>query len=95
MLNPDYALVAKGYGIASRLVTEREQLDDAIKEMLENPGAFLLHVAVKEEANVMPMTICLILMASLHLRGFWLSLLTDSLQLVLECNMVILGENKL
>ena len=46
-------------------------------------------------ANVMPMTICLILMASLHLRGFWLSLLTDSLQLVLECNMVILGENKL
>ena len=56
MLNPDYALVAKGYGIASRLVTEREQLDDAIKEMLETPGAFLLHVAVKEEANVMPMT---------------------------------------
>ena len=56
MLNPDYALVAKGYGIASRLVTEREQLDDAINEMLETPGAFLLHVAVKEEANVMPMT---------------------------------------
>ena len=56
MLNPDYALIAKGYGIASRLVTEREQLDDAIREMLETPGAFLLHVAVKEEANVMPMT---------------------------------------
>ena len=56
MLNPDYSLIAQGYGIASRLVTEREELDDAIKEMLETPGAFLLHVAVKEEANVMPMT---------------------------------------
>lgn len=56
MINPDYSMVAKGYGIASRLVTERAELDDAIKEMLETPGAFLLHVAVKEEANVMPMT---------------------------------------
>ena len=56
MLNPDYSLVAQGYGIASRLVTERGQLDDAIREMIETPGAFLLHVAVKEEANVMPMT---------------------------------------
>ena len=56
MLNPDYSLVAKGYGIASRLVTVREELDDAIREMIETPGAFLLHVAVKEEANVMPMT---------------------------------------
>ena len=56
MLNPDYALIAKGYDIASRLVTDRSDIDDAIKEMLETPGAFLLHVAVKEEANVMPMT---------------------------------------
>ena len=56
MLNPDYSLIAQGYGIASRLVLEREELDDAIKEMLECDGPFLLHVAVKEEANVMPMT---------------------------------------
>ena len=56
MLNPDYSLIAQGYGIASRLVIEREELDDAIREMLECDGPFLLHVAVKEEANVMPMT---------------------------------------
>lgn len=56
MLNPDYSLIAQGYGIASRLVVEREELDDAIKEMIECDGPFLLHVAVKEEANVMPMT---------------------------------------
>lgn len=56
MLNPDYSLIAHGYGIASRLVVEREELDDAIREMIECDGPFLLHVAVKEEANVMPMT---------------------------------------
>ena len=56
MLNPDYALIAQGYGIPSRLVTERSELDDAIKEMLASETSYLLHVAVKEEANVMPMT---------------------------------------
>mgnify|MGYP003302211752 FL=1 len=56
MMNPDYALIAKGYGIPSRLVVERADLDAAITEMLETPGPYLLHVAVMEEANVMPMT---------------------------------------
>ena len=56
MLNPEYSLIAKGYGIPSRLVIERSELDDAIREMLSTPGPFLLHVAVKEEDNVMPMT---------------------------------------
>lgn len=56
MLNPDYNMIASAYGIPSRLVVERSELDDAIKEMIETDGAFLLHVAVEEEDNVMPMT---------------------------------------
>ena len=56
MLNPDYAMIAQGYGIPSRLVIEHSELDEAIAEMLATDGPFLLHVAVKEEANVMPMT---------------------------------------
>jgi acetolactate synthase-1/2/3 large subunit len=56
MLNPDYSMIANGYGIPSRLVIEREELDEAIREMLSSPGPYLLHVAIKEEANVMPMT---------------------------------------
>lgn len=56
MLNPDYNMIASAYGIPSRFVIERDELDDAIREMLETPGAFLLHVAVEEEDNVMPMT---------------------------------------
>lgn len=56
MLNPDYNMIAAAYGIPSRLVVERAELDDAIHEMLDTEGAFLLHVAVEEEDNVMPMT---------------------------------------
>ena len=56
MLNPDYNMIAAAYGIPSRLVVDRAELDDAIREMLDTEGAFLLHVAVEEEDNVMPMT---------------------------------------
>lgn len=55
MLNPDYNMIASAYGIPSRLVVKREELDEAVHEMIETPGAFLLHVAVEEEDNVMPM----------------------------------------
>ncbi|MBQ4039310.1 MAG: acetolactate synthase large subunit, partial [Bacteroidaceae bacterium] len=48
--------IAEAYNIPSRTVSDRAELDDAIKEMLETEGAFLLHVAVMEEENIMPMT---------------------------------------
>lgn len=56
MLNPDYEKIAEGYGIPVRTVTQREELHDAINEMLQTEGAFLLQCAVKEEDNVLPMT---------------------------------------
>ncbi len=55
MCNPDFCKIAEGYGIPSRFVKERSELDAAIKEMLETPGAFLLSIAVRAEDNVMPM----------------------------------------
>ena len=56
MLNPDYEKIAEGYGIKSRTVVERQDLDDAICEMLQTDGPFLLQCAVMEEDNVLPMT---------------------------------------
>ena len=55
MLNPDYDMIASAYGIASRTVTKREELDAAISEMVAVKGPFLLQVAVMEEDNVLPM----------------------------------------
>lgn len=56
MLNPDYEKIADGYGIPCRTVVERADLDEAIREMLDTEGPYLLQVAVKEEDNVLPMT---------------------------------------
>ena len=55
MLNPDYEKIAEGYGIPSRTVIDRKALDSAINEMLQTKGPFLLHCAIKEEDNVLPM----------------------------------------
>ena len=56
MDNPNYELIAQGYNIPTRIVIERTELDAAIQEMLSTPGPFLLHCAIKEEDNVLPMT---------------------------------------
>lgn len=56
MMNPDYMQIASAYGIASRRVMSREELNDGIQEMLSTSGPFLLEVCVVEEGNVLPMT---------------------------------------
>jgi acetolactate synthase-1/2/3 large subunit len=55
MLSPDYGKIAEAYRIPYTLVTEREQLDNAIAQMLSAKGPYLLEVAVMEEDNVLPM----------------------------------------
>ncbi|MBQ6751279.1 MAG: biosynthetic-type acetolactate synthase large subunit [Bacteroidaceae bacterium] len=56
MVNPNYELIAQGYGIPAKTVIERGDLDAAIAEMLATPGPYLLQCAIKEEDNVLPMT---------------------------------------
>ena len=55
MLNPDYSLIAKAYGIRYRCVEDRAELADAVREMLDAPEAFLLDARVREEGMVYPM----------------------------------------
>ena len=56
MVNPDYMQIAGAYGIPSRRVIIREDLQEAVQEMLATDGPFLLEACVVEEGNVMPMT---------------------------------------
>ena len=56
MKNPDFVAVAAAYGIAGRHVEKREDLKDAVNEMLNHKGAFLLNVTVEEKGMVYPMT---------------------------------------
>lgn len=53
--SPDYVQVAKGYRIEGDSISERENLRDALKQMLEHDGAYLLEVMVGKEDNVFPM----------------------------------------
>lgn len=55
MVNPNFQLIAKGYGITSKKVREREGLKKAIKTMLKHKGSYLLEVMVGKENNVFPM----------------------------------------
>lgn len=55
MLNPDYEKIAAAYAIPVRTVTERGDLEEAVRTMIATPGPYLLQVAVMEEDNVLPM----------------------------------------
>lgn len=55
MINPDFQAIVKGYYIPTQKVTERAQLDDAIKEFLNHDGSYFLEVMVGKENNVFPM----------------------------------------
>ena len=55
MMNPEYSKIAQAYSIPYLLVTDRAQLTDAVKQMIDTKGPFILEVAVEEEENVMPM----------------------------------------
>lgn len=55
MINPDFQAIVKGYGIETKKVTERKDLNTAVAEMLDHEGAFFLEVKVGKENNVFPM----------------------------------------
>ena len=52
---PDFVKLAEAYGIKGIVVTRREELFDAIAEMLAHEGAVLMDVRVKRDENCYPM----------------------------------------
>ncbi len=52
---PDFVTIAKGYMIPGREVYRKEDLEDAIREMLETKGSFVLDVHVEYHEHVLPM----------------------------------------
>ena len=56
MLNPNYELIAQGYGIPYQAVVDRKDLASAITKMLTTKGPFILECAIREDDDVLPMT---------------------------------------
>ncbi|HEY4965374.1 MAG TPA: biosynthetic-type acetolactate synthase large subunit [Puia sp.] len=53
--SPDFVELAGAYQIPGQKVTDRKVLKNALKEMLDHPGAYLLEIMVGKENNVFPM----------------------------------------
>jgi acetolactate synthase-1/2/3 large subunit len=55
MVNPNFVAIAEGYYIKAKKVTKREELADAVAEMMASKEAYFLEVCVEKEGNVFPM----------------------------------------
>ena len=54
-LYPDFVKIAEGYNVKTRRVHKKEELREAIREMLDHDGPYLLHVIVPYTEHVLPM----------------------------------------
>lgn len=52
---PDFVMLAQAFGVKGMIVEHRDQLADALAEMLAHNGPVLLDVRVKRDENCYPM----------------------------------------
>jgi acetolactate synthase-1/2/3 large subunit len=55
MVNPDFVKIAEGYYLKARRVEKREELAEAVSEMIASKEPYFLEVRVEKEDNVFPM----------------------------------------
>jgi len=55
MVNPDFVKIAEGYYIQAKRINQREELEDAVQEMMASDQPYFLEVCVEKEDNVFPM----------------------------------------
>ena len=55
MTNPNFIKIVEGYGIQAKRVTKRENLSNAVSEMIASNEPYFLEVIVEKEGNVFPM----------------------------------------
>lgn len=55
LTNPDFCKIAEGFGVPAKKITEREDLDKALDDLLAKEGPCVLEIEVKQEGNIFPM----------------------------------------
>jgi acetolactate synthase-1/2/3 large subunit len=53
--NPDFAALARVFGLKARTIDQRDQVDDALDWLMTTRGPSLLHVRIDPQANVWPL----------------------------------------
>jgi acetolactate synthase I/II/III large subunit len=52
---PDFVTIAKGFRCGTRRITDKKDVDDALVELIESDGPYLLDVMVPYQEHVLPM----------------------------------------
>ncbi len=52
---PDFVEIARGFGVAARQIRRKDEVSDALAEMIAHPGPFVLDVLVPYQEHVLPM----------------------------------------
>ena len=55
LINPDFTMIAKAYGIDANKVSKREDLKSSVKKLIDSEGPYLLEIKIEKEGNVFPM----------------------------------------
>ena len=53
-LYPDFVKMAEGFGVKARRVVKKEELREAIREMLDHEGPYVLDVIIPYTEHVLP-----------------------------------------
>ncbi|OKY27053.1 acetolactate synthase 2 catalytic subunit [Thalassotalea sp. PP2-459] len=53
--NPDFLMLANAFDIQSKMITEKDQVSEAVDEMLDHDGPYLLQVKIDAQENVWPL----------------------------------------
>jgi acetolactate synthase-1/2/3 large subunit len=53
--NPDFAAVARSFGVDALSINSRGQIDEAVDALMNHPGALLVHCRIDPAANVWPL----------------------------------------
>ena len=53
--NPDFAALARVFGIPAHHISQRDEVEGALADLLATPGPALLHVTIDIKANVWPL----------------------------------------
>ncbi|MGO9470894.1 MAG: biosynthetic-type acetolactate synthase large subunit [Isosphaeraceae bacterium] len=52
---PDFVAIAKGFGVMARQVRRKDEVESALREMIDYPGAYVLDVLIPYQEHVLPM----------------------------------------
>lgn len=56
LVNPDFVMIARAYGIEAENVGRRDALHEAVRRMLSHNGSYLLNINIRENDMCFPMT---------------------------------------